>query len=110
MGWLKMQVAQHALGLLIAPLALVVMQQLKRMVAQIDTLDAWPKRLVVVVLSAVFVALGKQLGVDFGVNGEDVSALATISQQTIETALAAGLAMGLHSASKAAKKKPDAKP
>ena len=96
MEWVKLKVIEYALSFVVAPVALLVMQGLKLGVRQVDALPAWQKRAVVVAVAALFTALGNILGVNFGVTGESVDGLATLPVQTVETALAAMLAMGLH--------------
>jgi hypothetical protein len=94
--WVKLKVVEYALSFVVAPVALLVMQGLKLGVRQVDALPAWQKRAVVVAVAALFTALGNLVGVSFDVSGESVDGLATLPVQTVETALAAMLAMGLH--------------
>ena len=104
MQTLKLWALEHALGIILGPLALLIMQGLKHAVAWIEALPAWQKRAVVVAVSAVLTSLGHLLGVDFGVaGGESVSGLAELPKGTIEAALAAVIAMALHALKRAAK-------
>jgi hypothetical protein len=50
----------------------------------------------VVAIAALFTALGHLAGVDFGVSGESIEALATLPVATLETVMAALIAMALH--------------
>jgi hypothetical protein len=102
-GWLKMQAIEYGLTLIVAPLAVLVMQGLKRTADQVEQLPPWAKRGTVVAIAAACTAAGHVLGVDFGVTPE--TGLAAIPQGAVETAIAAALAMALH-ALKPAKKNP----
>jgi hypothetical protein len=93
---MKLKVVEYALSFVVAPLAMLAMQGLKIGVRQVDALPTWQKRGVVVAIAALFTALGHLAGVDFGVTSESVDALATLPVATLETVIAALIAMGLH--------------
>jgi hypothetical protein len=94
--FLKLKVVEYGLSLVVAPLAMLAMQWLKVGVRQVEALPAWQKRGVVVAVAALFTALGNLAGVNFGVSGESVDGLATLPVATVETAIAALIAMALH--------------
>jgi hypothetical protein len=94
--WVKLKVVEYALSLVVAPLAMLTMQGLKFGVRQVDALPSWQKRAVVVAVAAMFTSLWHLAGVDFGVSNESIEGLTTLPVATLETALAAVLAMGLH--------------
>ena len=96
MDWIKLKALEYGLALLVAPLAMVTVQGLKLGVRQVDALPAWQKRGVVLAVAALFTALGNLAGVNFGVTPESVEGLATVPAATIETVLAALIAMALH--------------
>lgn len=96
MDFLKLKVVEYALSFVVAPLAMLAMQGLKIGVRQVDELPTWQKRGVVVAIAALFTALGHLAGVDFGVSGESIEALATLPVATLETVIAALIAMALH--------------
>ncbi len=96
MDWVKLKVVEYALSFVVAPLAMLAMQGLKIGVRQVDALPSWQKRGVVVAIAALFTALGHLAGVDFGVTSESVDALATLPVATLETVIAALIAMALH--------------
>ena len=105
MDTLKVKMLEIGLGWIIGPLALVVMQLLKRYVAWVESRDAWTKRALVDATSAVLTALGAALGVDFGVSDGSISGLGMLEKETIVAGLGALVAMGLHAVRGAAKKK-----
>lgn len=96
MDFIKLKVVEYGLSLVVAPLAMLAMQWLKVGVRQVDALPAWQKRGVVVAVAALFTALGHMAGVDFGVSGESIDGLETVPAATVETAIAAVIAMALH--------------
>jgi hypothetical protein len=104
MDFLKLKVVEYGMAFVIAPLAVIVMQALKRYSVWVDTQKPWVKRAVVIVTVFAFTALGHWAGVDFGITGDDLGFLATIDQTAIETVLGAAVAFGIHAAKKAAKK------
>jgi len=104
MDFMKLKVIEYGIAWIVGPLAALTMQGLKHYVAWVDGLDVWKKRAFVVVTATVFTLLGQVMGVEFAINGNDISALAAVDQETVKVALASLLAMGLHWAKKALKK------
>jgi len=105
MDFVKLKLVEYGMALVIAPLAVVAMQALKRYSAWVEEQNAWVKRVVVVATVFAFTAIGHWAGVDFGIVGDDLGFLSTIDQTAIETVLGAAVAFGLHAAKKAVKKK-----
>jgi hypothetical protein len=101
MEFLKLKLVEYGMAFVIAPLAVVVMQMLKRYSAWVDAQNAWVKRAFVLVTVFAFTVLAHRTGLNFGVIGEDLSFLGTLDQATIETVLGAAAAYLLHALQKA---------
>lgn len=104
MDFIKLKLVEYGMAFVIAPLAVIVVQALKRYSGWVESLPAWQKRVFVAATVLGFTALGHALGVDFGVKGEDLGFLANLDQTTIETLLGSAVAFGIHALKKAAKK------
>jgi len=104
MDFLKLKLVEYGMAFVIAPLAVVAVQALKRYSVWVEAQKPWVKRGVVIVTVFAFTAIGHWAGVDFGITGDDLGSLATIDQTAIETVLGAAVAFGIHAAKKAAKK------
>ena len=104
MDWMKLKLVEYGMAFVIAPLAVVVVQALKRYSVWVEAQKPWVKRAVVIVTVFAFTAIGHWAGVDFGIVGDDLGFLGTIDQTAIETVLGAAVAFGIHAAKKAAKK------
>lgn len=105
MDFLKLKLIEYGMVLVIAPLAVIIMQALKRYSFWVDTRSAWVKRALVAATVLAFTVLAHFTGVDFGVKGDDLGFLANLDQTTIETLLGSLVAFGIHAAKKAQSKK-----
>lgn len=101
-----MKMVEYGFSFIVAPLAVVVVQFLKRYSYWLDSLTAWPKRAFVVATVTVFVIVGQVTGVDFGVvaNQGNVDFLTELDTNAIKVALGAGLAYVIHALKKGMKK------
>lgn len=101
MDFLKLKLVEYGMALVIAPLAVIVVQTLKRYSWWVDTRPAWQKRVLVAATVLAFTALAHATGIDFGVKGDDLGFIATLDQTTIETLLGSALAFAIHAVKKA---------
>ena len=105
MDFLKLKLVEYGMAFVIAPLAVIVVQALKRYSSWVDSRAAWQKRLLVAATVLGFTVAGHALGVDFGIKGDDLGFLANLDQTTIETMLGSAVAFGIHALKKAQAKK-----
>ena len=105
MDFLKLKLVEYGMAFVIAPLAVLIVQYLKKYSLWVDTRSAWQKRVIVAVTVLGFTALAHVTGVDFGVKGDDLGFLANLDQTTIETLLGSLVAFAIHAVQKAQAKK-----
>jgi small neutral amino acid transporter SnatA (MarC family) len=103
MDALKIKLMEYGMAFIIAPLAVLFMQYLKKYSAWVEKQAAWTKRAFVTVTVMVFVVLGQVTGVDFGITTETDSLdfLANIDLTAIKTILGAATALLIHALKKA---------
>jgi len=104
MDWFKIKAIEYGFALVVGPLAVVTVQGLKAYVAWVEQLSVWKKRAFVVVTVTVFTLLGQVTGVDFGLRGDDITALASTDVEAIKVVLGSAFAMILHAASRPKKR------
>jgi glucan phosphoethanolaminetransferase (alkaline phosphatase superfamily) len=105
MDFLKLKLVEYGMAFVIAPLAVLVVQWLKKYSVWVEKQGPWMKRSFVAVTVFVFAVLAQVTGVDFGVTTEEsLTFLANIDHTTIETLLGTATAFLLHALKKAAKK------
>lgn len=105
MDFLKLKLVEYGMALVIAPLAVIIMQGLKRYSSWVDAQGPWVKRVIVAATVLAFTVLAHYTGVDFGVKGDDIGFLANLDQTTIETLLGSLVAFAIHAVKKAQSKK-----
>jgi hypothetical protein len=105
MDFLKFKAVEYGMAFIIAPLAVIVMQALKRYSAWVDAQGPWIKRAFVTVTVFVFVLLAQVTGIDFGVTpgAESLEFLTDLDKNAIKTALGAATAFLIHALKKAGK-------
>jgi hypothetical protein len=104
MDFIKLKLVEYGMAFVVAPLAVIIVQYLKKYSAWVESRAAWEKRVLVAATVLVFTALGHALGVNFGVNGDNLDFLANVNQATIETVLGSATAFLIHALKKASKK------
>lgn len=102
MDFLKIKLIEYGFAVIVAPVAAIVFQLLKRYSSWVDNLGEWPKRAFVAVTVFAFVALGQVTGVDFGVTAEaeSLAFIQDIDAATIKVVLGSALAYLLHAVKK----------
>lgn len=88
--WLGWKLVGAAVPVIVAALTVPTVQLFKALFAFIDNAPAWAKQALVGIVSAVFVALGSQLGVTFPMGADQVTS------GTVAAILSAAIAMVLH--------------
>lgn len=105
MDFIKIKLVEYGMAFIVAPLAVILVQLLKRYSVWVDQQGPWMKRSFVAVTVFVFSVLAQVTGIDFGVTAEEsIGFLANIDATTIETLLGTATAFLLHALKKAAKK------
>ena len=107
MDFFKLKLVEYGFSFIVAPLAVLAVQLLKRYSYWLESLKAWPKRAFVAVTVAIFVIISQVTGVDFGVvaDQDNVDFLANLDTNSIKVALGSGLAYALYALKKITKKK-----
>lgn len=103
MDFIKIKLLEYGMAFIIAPLAVLFMQYLKKYSAWVEKQAAWTKRAFVTVTVMVFVVLGQVTGVDFGVttDTESLDFLANVDLTAVKTILGAAVAFLIHALKKA---------
>jgi hypothetical protein len=104
MDFLKLKLVEYGMAFVVAPLAVVIVQMLKRYSSWVESRSAWEKRVLVGATVLGFTVAGHALGVDFGITGDDLGFIANLDQTTIETILGSAVAFAIHALRKATKK------
>lgn len=105
MDFIKLKLVEYGFAIVVAPMAALAFQLLKRYSKWVDDLPAWPKRAFVAVTVTVFMTLGAITGVDFGItpDTETVDFLTNIDTGTLKVLVSTGLAYLLHALKKTVK-------
>lgn len=103
MDFIKIKLVEYGMAFVIAPLAVLFMQYLKKYSAWVDKQGPWIKRAFVTVTVMVFVLLGQVTGIDFGVTTDTTSLdfLADVDTTAMKTILGAAAAFFIHALKKA---------
>lgn len=105
MDFLKLKLVEYGFAIIVAPMAMLVFQLLKRYSSWVDSLPAWTKRAFVAVTVTMFLTIGAITGIDFGItpDTETLDFLSGIDTGTMKVLISSALAYLLHALKKTVK-------